>query len=44
MFGLLYMSEETRKKIKEAESWQDRFLERCRRIDKEIEESKKQKY
>jgi vacuolar-type H+-ATPase subunit B/Vma2 len=41
MFGCFYLNEETEKKVKAAQEWQNRFLEKCRQVDKEIAESKR---
>lgn len=41
MFGIIYMNEETRKKVEEVQRRQTQFLENCRRIDKEIEADKR---
>ena len=43
MFGIIYMSEETRKKVEEVQRRQTRFLENCKRIDEELAKNKKKR-
>ena len=43
MFGIIYMNEETRKKVEEVQRRQTQFLENCRRIDQELANKNKRR-